>query len=214
MSRQSNILKAAIALYTRQGIRFVTVDELARSLGMSKRTIYTYFDDKAELVDCLYGGLLQQLEKKLLHTQEESDNPVVAMIRIYRAVLSAHAHFPRRVVDDLRRIYSSTYDKLRSFHSEFLPTLLSYNIASGINAKLYHDRFDCDIMAELVINQLNYLWRKPEGISHAMLPARTRQQFLQHLMRGLTTHTGKSIASDYFSGRSYESLNLINTETE
>ena len=44
------ILDAAAGLFDSRGMKF-TMDELARDLGMSKKTIYTVFRDKMSLCD-------------------------------------------------------------------------------------------------------------------------------------------------------------------
>ena len=50
MSIDEKILERAYQLFVKKGIRNVTMDELAQSLGMSKRTIYEHFNDKKTLV--------------------------------------------------------------------------------------------------------------------------------------------------------------------
>ena len=43
---EEKILDRAHELFVKQGIKSVTMDELAQSLGMSKRTIYEHYGDK------------------------------------------------------------------------------------------------------------------------------------------------------------------------
>ena len=46
---EKRIIEGALRIVARQGVRF-TMDELATELGMSKKTIYTVFSDKNELL--------------------------------------------------------------------------------------------------------------------------------------------------------------------
>ena len=46
---REQILEATILVFNRKGMKF-TMDDIARELGMSKKTIYTVFADKQELV--------------------------------------------------------------------------------------------------------------------------------------------------------------------
>jgi AcrR family transcriptional regulator len=45
------ILDDTMELFFKYGIRSITMDDVARELGMSKKTIYKYVGNKAELVD-------------------------------------------------------------------------------------------------------------------------------------------------------------------
>jgi len=60
MDYKVHILEAAIELFKKQGIRNVTMDDIARNLGMSKRTIYEYYANKEDLI-CDY--IKKQSEK-------------------------------------------------------------------------------------------------------------------------------------------------------
>ncbi|MDO4189005.1 MAG: TetR/AcrR family transcriptional regulator [Lachnospiraceae bacterium] len=57
---KNQILNGTIQVFNKKGIKF-TMDDLAKNLGMSKKTIYTVFSDKNELflamVDYLFDGI-------------------------------------------------------------------------------------------------------------------------------------------------------------
>lgn len=50
MITKVQLLKCSIAQFTQYGSRHVTLDALASSLGISKKTIYIFFDNKEDLV--------------------------------------------------------------------------------------------------------------------------------------------------------------------
>jgi AcrR family transcriptional regulator len=200
MSNRVKIFKIALGLFSAQGIRNVTVDELARAAGMSKRTVYTCFNDKAELVDHLYRNLLLHLKKKLRSIHAANENSVALLIRMSKTVLSSHRYFTYRVVEDLRRFYSSTYQQVYVFGYTFLPALFSANITTGIKEGLYRPEFNSDIMGDLAVHQLNYLWHQPERLIKAVPQNMINHQFLQHLALGLTTPAGEKLARKYFEG--------------
>ena len=49
MDIRSEILSATIPVFNKKGIKF-TMDDVAKEVGISKKTIYTVFADKQELV--------------------------------------------------------------------------------------------------------------------------------------------------------------------
>jgi AcrR family transcriptional regulator len=200
MIPKDKIFEIALRLFSEQGIRYVTMDELARAAGISKRTIYICFKDKAELVETLYGNLIRQMEQTLLSIRGEDENAVTEFIRMNKTVLSFHRHFSHRVIEDLQRFHGITYKKLLVFRFRFLPGLFSANIEAGIDAKLFSENYNSQVMAELAVHQLTYLWHQPEEAIQTVAPKVVRQQFLQHLVSGMTTPAGKEIARQYFPG--------------
>lgn len=69
---KNQILDATIQVFNKKGIKF-TMDDLAKSLGMSKKTIYTVFSDKNELflamVDYLFDGI-KEAQAEIIKSEE------------------------------------------------------------------------------------------------------------------------------------------------
>lgn len=50
MEVRERILRESESLFTKYGIKSITIDDLARHLSISKKTIYQFFTDKDDLV--------------------------------------------------------------------------------------------------------------------------------------------------------------------
>ncbi|GAL60762.1 TetR/AcrR family transcriptional regulator [Algibacter lectus] len=50
MITKKELLSCAINKFTQLGSKHVSLDEIARTLGISKKTIYTFFKNKEDLV--------------------------------------------------------------------------------------------------------------------------------------------------------------------
>ena len=61
MSKKEKIVNGALELYMRLGVKSVNMDEVATNLGISKKTLYVYFDNKPIVPSNLtvYGGVPQ-----------------------------------------------------------------------------------------------------------------------------------------------------------
>ena len=47
----NNLLEKVSSLYNRYGIRSITMDDVSRELGISKKTLYKFVSDKSDLVE-------------------------------------------------------------------------------------------------------------------------------------------------------------------
>jgi TetR/AcrR family transcriptional regulator, cholesterol catabolism regulator len=60
MEVKERIQQKAHELFMRYGVRSVSMDDIASQLGMSKKTIYQYFNEKDELVDAVMDDEVTQ----------------------------------------------------------------------------------------------------------------------------------------------------------
>jgi AcrR family transcriptional regulator len=69
MELKEKIIEAAFRAYKQKGLKF-TMDDLAKDLSISKKTIYTIFDDKNSLIDELVDKVFQavkECEDEVIH---------------------------------------------------------------------------------------------------------------------------------------------------
>ena len=58
---KETIINKATSLFLSLGVKSVTMDDIANDLGMSKKTIYTYFDNKTCLVEAITSYLFKKI---------------------------------------------------------------------------------------------------------------------------------------------------------
>ena len=74
------VLKSARKLFVRKGYRRTTMDEIARSAGLSKGGIYFHFDDKLSILRDLLGQFSEQIEPVLNEMRDEQVDPKARLI--------------------------------------------------------------------------------------------------------------------------------------
>ena len=78
---QKNILKELILEKTRElfltiGFKSVTMDQIANAMGISKKTIYNFFENKTELVKAVTSYMFNSITKGITEIKKTSDNPI------------------------------------------------------------------------------------------------------------------------------------------
>lgn len=112
IDQKCHIIKTAGELFFRLGIRSVSIDDICRELGMSKKTFYVYFASKDELIEQMLqanldymadkmNGLLalkdfRQLVKVFIKRQESEKNDVR---RVPQLVYDLKKYYPRQFAD-------------------------------------------------------------------------------------------------------------------
>ncbi len=61
--KEEQIIKSARELFEKYGIHKVSMDEIAKNAGVTKKTVYAYFSSKAELVNYFINEELKNMKK-------------------------------------------------------------------------------------------------------------------------------------------------------
>ncbi|MFD0715359.1 TetR/AcrR family transcriptional regulator [Paenibacillus sp. GCM10027626] len=104
---RARIAKASVELIHVKGIRF-TMSDLARQLGVSKRTLYEHFASKDEIIGFIINEAVLEIQRQ---EAEIYNNPQMNVIEKLRAVLAL-------LPDDFKFIFTRLLDDIRRFHPQ------------------------------------------------------------------------------------------------
>lgn len=101
---RDEILRTTREAIMRNGIRNVRIDEIARTLGISKRTLYELFTDKNELVClCLEEIGRQQRERVTALLHEQESHPLQRAYDVMRMMVDGLYLVDASFLIDIRR---------------------------------------------------------------------------------------------------------------
>jgi len=70
------ILEKTRELFLTIGFKSVTMDQIANAMGISKKTIYNFFENKTELVKAVTSYMFNSITKGITEIKKTSDNPI------------------------------------------------------------------------------------------------------------------------------------------
>src|SRR5438309_763120 len=91
---RDEILAAARDLFVNEGFENVSMRKIAEKIEYSPTTIYLYFEDKADLLDCICEGTLARLQERLVQIRETYPEPTDRMYHGLRAYIEFGLEFP------------------------------------------------------------------------------------------------------------------------
>lgn len=124
---KEEIIRTTQEFIARNGIRAVRVDEIAQTLGISKRTLYEMFADKNDLIGaCLDAMRTQQQERIVACRKRRSGNPLQKTVRLMNEYIDNLYQVDHSFLSDLRRkvAFAEHYDEHREFWHKELAMLL------------------------------------------------------------------------------------------
>lgn len=190
---KEKILLGAKKLFLRLGLRNVTLDDICRELGISKKTLYLHFEDKNDLVKQIFEQLLSQKEQEITAIIERTDlNPISQ----FAAIINCSA-------PELKSIHPATIHELRKYHPEawqvfeqhknnyILKTTLA-NLEFGINTGVYRADLHPSFVAHVYMHMVEVL--TDSVIFPDELPIHEAfKQFIHYHFNGIATPKGQEI---------------------
>ena len=196
--KKLEILERATAVYMKYGIKSVTMDDLAKELCISKKTIYKYFSDKNDLIEAIIQLKIEMDKAICLNCQQQSINAVDDLIQISRLVVEQIGSVNPTVFYDLNRFHKSAWDLLTNHKWGFVLNIISENINRGIKEGLYRSDLNVDVCSRLyvsatetILNGEIFPWPEykfdsvlPDMVSfhlHGMVNEKGRKYLLEHI---------------------------------
>lgn len=191
------ILEAASEEFMKYGIRSVSMDDISRKLGMSKKTLYAHFSKKAELVKSVSLAFIEKDKEALRVIHENSRDAIDELVLMARYVLSILREVPQTVLYDMKKYHRSCWNLFDNFHQKFIYQTIYDNIERGIAEGYYREEVNPDILARLYVGKS--LWISDE----TLFPANSYNmgelyfEFIIYHIHGLASSKGVKKLNNY-----------------
>lgn len=108
-----NILVKARELYMKYGIKSITMDDVARELGISKKTLYQYVNDKDDLVGKVIDNEILIRQEEICKCFRIGYNAIEELIEISIFMNDLMRNQNPATQHDLKNIIPSIFRKLK-----------------------------------------------------------------------------------------------------
>lgn len=151
MELDDRLITAARALFMKYGIKSITMEDITRELGISKKTLYQVVSNKEELVTKVLQHKMEEDLATLKRIQVESIDAIDEMLKITRYILGTLYDLSPTAVFDLNKYYGAPWKQIQGSHHRHLFELIRDNLQRGIKQGLYRGNMNPDIIARLYV---------------------------------------------------------------
>lgn len=194
---QLYILQEAEKLFMKFGLRSVTMDDIAKHLGMSKKTLYVNFKDKNDLVNHLFSRMLKEDECCLENCTEGSENAIDEVFRIMNYLKESLSGINPIVFYDLEKYHAEANNLMNDFKEEYIFNKCKLNLERGIQEKLFREDISLDILATFRVRQINYAFESELVRSGKYSVYQVILELTYHFLFGIATLKGYELITEY-----------------
>lgn len=197
METQERILEAARELFFKYGIKSVTMDDIAKHLSISKKTIYLFFKDKNQIVDTLTTEQLHGHQSEFEEISDASSNAIYEIMELMKCVRTMFMQMNPNLFYDMQKYHPDSWKKFKSFKEERMLEMVEKNILQGIEQGLYRDDIDAKIIAKLRIEEVEMAMNPAVYPPDKFNLTTVQMALLDHFLHGITTLKGHKLINKY-----------------
>ncbi|MBT8232453.1 MAG: TetR/AcrR family transcriptional regulator [Saprospiraceae bacterium] len=148
---KNTIIHSAKSLFLKFGIKSISMDDIAKDIGMSKKTIYNFVTNKDDLVLSVLQSFIEEEKEIVSHIKSHANNAIEEMASIGKYVIQTMRKMKPTLTHDLKKYHVKSWDFLNKDHFSFIEDIIKSNINRGINEGLYRSELDPEIQAKIYV---------------------------------------------------------------
>ncbi len=197
MDLQKKILKRSQELFFQYGIRSITMDDIAKDLGMSKKTIYQFFKDKDEIVHTLIREKCGSDLKYFEDLHKTAENVIDEMFAIMKHLGKIISEINPGLFYDLQKYHPHTWRLFQEFREQHIVKMVEETMTRGIRQGYIRSDINSKILARMRMAQVEI------GFNPTIFPpdkfkiVEVQLAMLEHFFYGICTLKGHALVNKY-----------------
>jgi AcrR family transcriptional regulator len=201
---KKEIIHQSALMFLEYGTKSVTMDDIAVRMHISKKTIYSHFEDKPSLVRAAVFQIFDQVKSQIFKIQDESENSIIAIYEIKKIAVQVLAKKDSSVQYQLQKYYPKIHDELRKMELDTLGASFEKSINKGIKKELFRASIDPQFITRIYFNGFagirNIKLFSPKDYKIDQLI----DQYIDYHLRAIVTPKGLSFLESYNSNKNHE----------
>jgi AcrR family transcriptional regulator len=197
MDTKTRILTGAGELFFKYGIKSITMDDIAKHLGMSKKTIYQFFEDKDQIVLSLTRANLAMHQNNFETIEKNSKDPIHEIVNSAEQMKNVFTRINPVMFYDMQKYYPKAWADFKEFKEKCVFEMIENNLQRGIKMGLYRKNIDVKIMATLRIEEVEMAMDPNRFPAERYNLSKVQVELLDHFLHGICTLKGHKLLNKY-----------------
>ena len=143
----TKIMHAAVDLFLQYGFKNVTMDDIARRAGISKKTLYQHYTNKHDVVSASVSWYQNHKCDAIKTMLGSASNAIEALVRVDHELASLYRKMNPVALMELQRFYAEGYERFRQVLLTQDVEMMRQTVARGIEEGLFRPELDPDFTA-------------------------------------------------------------------
>ena len=197
METKDRILTGAEELFFKYGIKSITMDDIAKHLAISKKTIYQFYSDKNELLDMLMKNRMKLNRAEFELLAKNSENVIAEVFAIMKHMGIMFSQMNPNFFYDLQKYHPNIWKVFKKFKEECIEQMLEDSVKKGILQQLVRADINTKIITRLRMEEIEM------GFNPQIFPPDkfnimdVQLALLEHFLHGICTLKGHRLINKF-----------------
>ena len=156
--KASELLEQASAVFMRLGIKSVTMDDVARELGISKKTLYQFFEDKNDLIKKVFRFQYERDLSSITQASKTTKNAIDELIEVNNIMRTRMTNMRSSIMYDLQKYHPEAWKMFAEYKNKYIYQFMTENFERGVNEKYYNEGLKADIIIRIYLAKMEAIF--------------------------------------------------------
>lgn len=194
---KEKILKGAEDLFTKYGVRSISMDDIARHLSVSKKTLYQHFADKEDIVTMTCQAHLARSCNEFCHARDSSKNAIEELANISTCLKKNMENINPSLLFDLQKYHPKAWAVWLDHKNHFIRESIVRNLKQGIEEGYFRAALHPEIIAAMRIELVQLAFDEAVFPREKFRLAEVQMGIFDHFVYGIVTEKGRKLYQKY-----------------
>ena len=186
------ILDTSETLFKKYGLRSVTMTDLSQKLGVSKKTLYKYIENKHDLISKMMKRYIRQEQEACAQIMRDAKNALDQMLQISIYIQQQIKEVNPSMLYDLQKYHRPIWEMLEQFHQEYILGIAQQNLKRGVDEGIYRDDINIEIVARFHVSMIPIISDNDRFPLRVFATKDVHQEFIKYHINGIISEKGRT----------------------
>ena len=197
LDNKEKILKGTEDLFMKYGVRSVSMDDIARHLSVSKKTLYQHFADKDEIVMKVSQAHCERNLKMTNDIIDSAENAIDELAKFSVMLKKQMEELNPSLLFDLKKYHSKAWSVWVDFKHRVIRESVVRNLIQGIAEGHFRPELNSEILATARIVMVEAAFDDQLFSRDKFNIVEVQSQLFDHFVFGLCTEKGRKLYQKY-----------------
>jgi TetR/AcrR family transcriptional regulator, cholesterol catabolism regulator len=194
---KDKIIKGSEDLFTRYGVRSISMDDIARHLSVSKKTLYQHFTDKEDIVTMACKAHLDRNKRDFEMIRSQAKNAIEELALLSISLKRSLENMNPSLLFDLQKYHPRAWRVWLDHKHKHIRESVVRNIKQGIGEGYYRPEINAEIVASMRLELVQLVFDEEVFPKDKFKLADVQMEVFDHFVYGLVTEKGRKLYQKY-----------------
>ncbi|RIV46255.1 MULTISPECIES: TetR/AcrR family transcriptional regulator [Flagellimonas] len=190
---REKIIQKATDMFLNLGFKSITMDDLANEMGISKKTIYSHFKNKTELVQETTMSMSDFITCGIDNIIALEKNPIEELYEIKKFIMVHLKDEKSSPLYQLQKYYPKIHSSLKEIQFECTHRCVAENVKRGMEMGIYRDNLNVEFVSRIYFTGVMSIKDNNVFPTEIFSRAELLDYYLEYHLRGIVTPKGRNI---------------------